>query len=680
MGLLKERLRVAGLAFIGAAALFPYHWTTLQAVRPGAALWLALLALAVTLPAFAIVIFRARALLARRAPLIAAATVAGAALLTAAQWQFAQAGVAAVAGLALVQSFLIVLFFAAACCVVKTTRAGPDRPQALTLWTFVGLCLAVGGFSALWLLSCNFVWYYDFVTYALLSHDLTDAIHDAGLIVGGAGAVQNSLKFEYNMVPIAPIALVEALAGKTSRLFLILGIAALYVAPTLAAGALLLRRCAPFELGGRTALLLTVLAALIFPIAFFPSLYGQPDIGGVGILATLLYVAFRRGRSSQDAVASMIVVGGLLILLFVFRRWYVFLAPAILAMLAVNEFRRQPCGATAARRLFATFSALALFGSFAALCGFAFVWDRLLTMASADYVGAYKAWANPAPVEMGHALDHFGYGPLALFLFCALYLIAHRATRVAGLAALATPLLVVTVFESVQGFGVHHYLLLIPCMVFAVALAAARMATTQARARAVFAALAICAAASLSGVALPGAGTPIQLARLVPTVDMTPPRRVDMAEIDRLTRDLARHADAGEKVCVVAATGILNATIIRENAANLTQETRSLLGDNLIYLGEVDRRDAKLLPLVADCDVAVVTDPAQIRLATEEQQLVAYLDAAIKSGAGLGAAFQPTEQSYRLGNGVQARLYRRTAPIAPEDLRSYADAVAKKRG
>jgi hypothetical protein len=69
-----------------------------------------------------------------------------------------------------------------------------------------------------------------------------------------------------------------------------------------------------------------------------------------------------------------------------------------------------------------------------------------------------------------------------------------------------------------------------------------------------------------------------------------------------------------------------------------------------------------------------------LHLAREEQQSIAYLDAAIKSGVGIGAAFRATDQRYRLIDGFEARLYQRIAPIAPEDLRGYSDAVTKKPG
>ena len=511
-----------------------------------------------------------------------------AAILVIAELPFAQAGVAALAGLALVQALLIALFASAARSLAKDALAERCRPEAATLWTAGLLVSATLLVFACWLRSSHFVWYYDYSTHVLLVRDLIGMVREGGPIAGGLGAVQNSLKFEYNMVPIAPIAFVEALAGQ-SRMLFILGIALFYAAPTIIAGALLLRRCAPDALGGRMALLILALCALIFPAAFYSALYGQPDLGGAGILATLFLVAFHRAPAR---FAPMIVCGGLVILLFVFRRWYVFLAPAIVCILAVSEFRRD-AGAPALPRLLATARALALFGAFAALCGFAFVWDRFLLMATNDYAGAYLAWANPAAVEIAHALQHFGCLPLALWLACALFLVADRATRLAGAATLATPLFVVALFERVQGFAVHHYLLLIPFMVFAIALAAARLAA--ARPRAVVAALGLGAAASLFGVSFPGAGTLIQQARLVPTIDMTPPRRDDFAQLDGLARALARHADGGEKICVIAATPILNATVIRETALDLP-EAKSLLGENFVWLGEVDRRDKDFLP------------------------------------------------------------------------------------
>jgi hypothetical protein len=479
--------------------------------------------------------------------------------------------------------------------------------------------------------------------------------------------------------------LVEAALGRSDRFLLILCIAFFYVAPTVLAGALLLRRCAPGDLGGGWALLIIGLSALIFPVAFFPSLYGMPDIGGVGMVATLIFVALRReapgaSKGAFAAAAPMIVCGGLLVLVCVFRRWYVFLAPALLALLTAQEFLRQDNRLPSANRLFAAIKGMAVLGAFALLCGFAFYWARLIEMASQSYAGAYLAYANPIAVEFDRAVSQFGYGPLALFAVCALYLLANRATRLAGLVVLLTPVLVAVLFERVQGFSTQHYLLLIPGMVFAIALAATHAIAVWPQTRGlVLTALALCAATALFGVFSPGANTFVQRRQIVASADLTPPRRDDLDEVDRLTRDLALHTDAGAKICVVASGMPMNRTVIRENALTLAPITNSLLGDKFIWLGDVDRRDG-FMPEVATCDVAVLTTPVLLHLAREEQQSIAYLDAAIKSGVGIGAAFRATDQRYRLIDGFEARLYQRIAPIAPEDLRGYSDAVTKKPG
>ncbi len=674
---MKQQAPVAGLALAGAAALAPYQYATLRQVNADLAPWIVLAAFVLAAFAFAVALFRLRGLILAQAKPILLAVLGLTPLFLVSQSFFLKIGLGALAGLALVQASILALFCACAWAVVQSALGGDRRRSAKSLLAILGFMVAVAAFALAWLRQSQYVWFWDFSTYAVLLRDLSQAIRESGPIVGGLGVVQNSIQYEYNMVPIAPIAAFQAAYGPFDRNFLVGGIAFLYLAPTLLAGAWLLRIVSG-GLSGAGALLLICLSALVFPLVFYAPLYGMPDIGGVGLIATILAVALREGRGqgeSDDRVAPMIVCAGLLVLLCIFRRWYVFAVPPLLAILAIHEFRRGAAPEFFAR-LRAAFKSMLLLGSFAGLCGFAFYWGRLLATLAHNYPDAYRAWARPLDEEIVQAADCFGYGPLALFLACAVTLIFWRATRWVGLAALAAPILIVAEFERVQGFSLHHYLLLQPFMIFAVALAAATVLARWPLARGpVFAGLAACAALALSGGHFPGAQMTMYETGLAPALSIAPPQRGDLPELRRLTRDLAARAEAGDKICVVASSFILNRSIIRESAFEIG--AASLTGDKFLWLGDVDRRDG-FSSAIASCDIAVLADPLQTHLRREEQQLVVYLARALQSGSGLGASFSLTGASYRLDDGVQARLYRRTAPLAGEDLRAYAEAVEKK--
>ncbi len=582
------------------------------------------------------------------------------------------------AGTSLAQTLAMVLFLVAALIKVRAILRQRRLIDGATFWCGATISTLVVLGCVAWFSLTNIVWFWDFLTYSAESENLANEIRSQG-VIHALALVRASLSDENNLIPALPLALIETAFGRSDRVVLILAIAAVYVAPSILAGAYLLQRLTGSRLSGRTALLIMILALMVYPVLLYAPLNGMPDFGGLAIIVLILMSSWRRGNASElslEDVASLIICGGALVLLCLFRRWYLFIAPPIIVVIAVREFLR-PKGPTGLRERFRSAAGpMLIVGSYAALCGLAFYWARLLVIIKADYGNQFQAYAQTYAAEVGTAAYRLGYGPLLIGLAATLFLMLRRQTRLLGVSAAATICSIIVLFERVQGFSPQHYLLVVPVLAFAIAVAVAWIHVARPIVgRAVIALLGFSAVLTGTSVLAPQAHTVLQNVGVVPRFDLRPPQRPDMAELHRLVYDLERYVAAGHTICVVASGFVLNQQVVFEDARNSGTFTRSPFASQFVWLGDVDRRDGPARDFPR-CDYAVLSTPVNLHLGVERQQVIAYLDQQIKSGIGLGGSFRPTGQSYSLMDGYQAQIYQRTGPFNPEDWDRYLTAVA----
>jgi hypothetical protein len=95
-----------------------------------------------------------------------------------------------------------------------------------------------------------------------------------------------------------------------------------------------------------------------------------------------------------------------------------------------------------------------------------------------------------------------------------------------------------------------------------------------------------------------------------------------------------------------------------------------------VYAPDVDKRDGfpQALPTA---DIVVTTDPPQIHLAAEDQQVILEPARQLAEKVGIGAAFERLEGEYTLDGGAKAFLYRRTRPVTAEEIAELSAALQR---
>ncbi|SAL59047.1 hypothetical protein AWB65_05269 [Caballeronia humi] len=664
----------------GSVLLYPYFRASLQLQGVGHAYFVAAAAAATVAVAAAMTVVLAPSLFTKCTFWVVAILLGGFALVRHGPHP---GGAGASAAVALLKVFVVALFTSALWVRLRAALAPLRRGELLheaTFWNGVAVWALVVANALLWFSMTQFIWFWDYVGYADLAASLADALHGHGWL-SGAHAVAASLNDEYNLVPAIPLAMVESLFGSTDRVVLILAIAMIYTGPTVLAMAWLLYRSCGGGLNGRMALCLTVIAMSLFPVNFFSSLYGMPDIGGVALIAAVTAMLYSVGPGDNEPhhrTATLVLCAGLLFLLCVFRRWYLFIVPPLMIVIGIRELLRIDAGRGWRVRLMNALRSMSVFISFLALCGFAYYWERVVIMARARYTDAYSAYWTTMAGEISKAAKYLGYGPVALCVMVIVAMAFHTRTRATAIAVAFMIVATLLLFTRVQGLGLQHYLLVLPAFSFAVATAVAHLYMARPRLGMVaMGVLLLCSVAAVSSVFHPASDGRLSTSAVLPTIDMRPPRRADMPELQRLVHDVEAHAENGHFVCIAASGVLLNQSIVVALAKMGDQSRFSQLWTHFTWLGDVDRRDGPALSF-PNCEYVVVTDPPSTHLSVMEQQVVAYLSTSLLSGSGLGASYEPTGQKYRLAQGYCAFIYRKIKAIPPDEWQRYLTAVTQK--
>ncbi|MGA2224767.1 MAG: hypothetical protein ABSH41_10030 [Syntrophobacteraceae bacterium] len=595
-------------------------------------------------------------------------------------WRNVHWGVGAAIGVGLVQAFVLVLF---AWAILVNARESAVRLRSgslmasSTFWCGAILFASVATITVIWFYLSHFVWFWDYVVYDKITKVVALDIRQHGLH-HMLQTVKASLSYEYNYVPALPLALAEWIFGRSDRLFLILAISIVYVAPTIISLSYLLHIVSGRRLNGCLSILFSCLALSVYPVIFISPLRGMPDIGGVAILVWLtvnMHNYQSDGTLKINRIASLVAAGGLIFLLCVFRRWYTFIAIPIVLIILCREMLITKEGDAKYVRIVDASKGIVIFLSYMTLCGFAFYWERLMIMANSHYSEAFRAYAGN---EFEHAIFCIGYGPAMIGVLAIALLAWRRQTRLVAVSLVFTLTTSVFLFTHIQGFGNQHYLFFLPVLSFAIGAAVTQVYLRRPNVGYVLTFfLALCSLLAMISVFNPQRLGKLQTLRVLSNIDMRPPQRSDMEELSLMVHDLGTYASAGKNVCVAASGMQFNQSIVFEVARNSKDPMSSALMDRFLWLGDVDRRDGPAIAFPS-CDYVVITEPVSTHLSIREQQVIVYLADSIKAGTGLGANYRKTGHPYSLMDKCQALVYEKVTPMDNIDWNGYVDAVNNK--
>jgi hypothetical protein len=491
----------------------------------------------------------------------------------------------------------------------------------------------------------------------------------------------NSMKDEYSLLPVLAPGAVLAASAPSSRAWYQGAVIVLYAAPAILALGVIARDLARRAMRRRAAALdqpalfaLAALAALAaYPTGLAVVARGMPDIGGLVLVIAALRLADRLARllalpPGHDArvgrLARRVSFALALCLfgMFLFRRWYIFAAVGVVAMLALEltllASRRR------ARFRWRDATSVAAVGGLVLLTfGAPILIDWLPNLGAHDYVTIYAAYRKEPSVVVGELFDWYGAALLCVAVCCVIFLALRSSDGRLLRLTCGSTLIAAVLFLRVQSPAIHHAYLLTPA--FAATIGAVILVLFE-RSRIA----ALVAVAALAVFTLTPAVSSWAPRGLAPIAGRPPAPRADLAELARLKAWIDARATPDHRYCVLASSYTINDAMVDE----LWQlEPKGLpviheASKNSVGMAHVDARDGAPVDKLKDCAIMLVGDPVQTHLVVAYQQTIVVPASEMLAGEGIGANYRRSGESFDLEKGVKLVVFDRVRPLDDADI------------
>ncbi len=495
---------------------------------------------------------------------------------------------------------------------------------------------------------------WDYGAYFHKFKDFGELIAQKGWVSAFETLRQSVFSEDYNLSGVVPLMPIYALGD--SRAVYVGGILALYLVPAaFVATALALARTQSPVAGDP----LVLLSALLYPVFWVASLRGMIDVVGLIPLGFAAVLVLRTEYLTRASFAQAVIYGLLLWCAFLLRRWYAFSVVALMAVsfgAAVVSAMKQNTLRQAAPRIF-LLNCVA--GIACLLPAVVFQSELIHRILSTSYSAIYSAYQSDVEIKTMLWAGYFGVAALGLVaLGLVTDLLRRRFESLFGLAVAAAT---IAMFSRVQAPGPQHIL---PVGLFLFpAYARGLQVLTGALPRLLQPVPFVVVCAAFVSTLLPGNWGPLEGARVALPAWRYPPLHLEnYPEYRRLINTLVATGPQ-TKIAVFASSAYLSDSLLAE----LDDELRP----KITWASQVDSRDGFNWETLS-ADYFVIGTPTPLHLSPEGQRVITLPASEIANRAGFGAALEMQEETFRLDNGIVARVYRRNRSIRADELRHLA--------
>lgn len=395
-----------------------------------------------------------------------------------------------------------------------------------------------------------------------------------------------------------------------------------------------------------------------------PTLRGYVDIVGLIFLGLATLLLFHSEFFKKQPVKTAIVLGILIWLPFLFRRWYAYSIVAFfISAFAFGLFTRcrEEKFWQAAIRICVW---LGLAGLVATICACSLQYGLVIRALTTSYADMYAAYQAPLPIHFLEALQRLGYYVLLLTALGTVILFLNYGKNNYGLFCLVSAVITFGLFIQTQQLGAHHFLpvafWLFPAYVTGVEFLS-RFVVFPKSGRLYPAAIISLAILYLSLVTSNSAG---KIEAFFVPIARTPPLRIEkFSEYKRLTSDLEARLKERQHFAVFASSANLSDALL----AAINPALRPFLSPAPHIAAQ-----ARFPFDILRSDYAVAATPPQTHMAPSTQVNITLPGKMLLENTGFGSAFEKVA-SYKLANGVTAYLFHRQRPVTPTEMKSLLD-------
>ena len=464
---------------------------------------------------------------------------------------------------------------------------------------------------------------------------------------------------DYNVSSIIPLFPFYWIFGGGRSVYLI-SIAVLYLIPAAAVATKI--ACKSIGKDNPATLVPIYLIAVSYTPFWAPTLRGYVDIVGLFFLGLATLVLFRSDFLKIKPFRTAIILGVLVWLPFLFRRWYAYSSVAFFIsafIFGVFTRRRE-------QRFWREVILLCLWlgsaGLVAAVCAFSLQSGLVMRAITTSYADLYAVYQVPFHIHLLMARSRLGYYVLFLTVSGAVVLLLNKKNNY-GLFCLVSALITFGLFIRIQELGNHHFLpvafWLFPAYLTGVEFLS-RFVVLSKAVRLYPAAIVSLVIFYFSVIPSPNPVGTIE-SFFVPA-ERSPPLRIEnFPEYKRLASDLAARLKEYQHFAVFASSHKLSDVMLVAIDPSLLPYLSPAP-----HLAAVDGFPFDILR----SEYAVAATPPQTHLALQAN--IKIPGDMLLNKQGFGAAFE-NEATYKLANGITAYLFHRQRPVTAAEMKSLLD-------
>jgi hypothetical protein len=530
------------------------------------------------------------------------------------------------------------------------------KPWHRNVIYFLAIALIVNILAVVYITKSKFIYFWDDSTYWDISRKIASGAFNEG---GFWKNVYNSIGTQdYNYIAGLLSAVLVRLFGE-SRLVYVLGLVNMYLIPSYIMIYLLSRKIS------KAPKIATTITILILPVMMFLAFNGFVDIGGLFIclLCFNLYYTKRdkHGKEKEGGLWRYALIGILLVLVMLWRRWYAFFSVSFVTAMIVDcvLFKRKWYNAALA---------VAVVGLLLVVCFRDFLTARLLN----DYGNLYSGYKFSVTTDFKLITRYFGLIFIAVLAVCSIIIgVKRKETRTAFMWIQMVVCLLM--FVSTQTHGQQHLLLYVPSLIM-LTLITIRYITKEW----MLLGISLLALASSVNVYIPREQPQniqqIKHMALIPNFSMLPDGREDTEEFLALKKRLDTIVGEDETLGVLASSFTINEDTLRNVEPSLgVKSTRS---DYIVSLPQVDSRDRDLSALY-NVDYVLVVSPAQTHLASGSQTVIEEAVRSFEEYTDIACAYEEAEDVDVQIDDMTIRLFRRVRAEQATDITAFESRLYK---
>ena len=407
-----------------------------------------------------------------------------------------------------------------------------------------------------------------------------------------------------------------------------------------------------------------------------PSLRGYPDVIAMIPIAISCILVFNTDITRLAPTAFFLramTLGFMLWSAFGMRRWYAYTVVSLyLTLPFISIFLRKSIQEIKKGFLIKVLAFYLLAGVTSVACALVFQHALIERILTTSYSEIYSAYKKSESRTIAVTMFYIGFYLLPLALAEASYGILGKIRGLRFLTAFALVNLILTyvIFTRTQTPGVQHaiplgfwFLILILSSLFLLIERASK-------------AIASCTIVLFSGlIATVFTFTFTKPFGVIAFDNHYFPTKSYPLNLDNfenylnLISFIRSQPDSSGNVSIFASSGSLNYDLMY---AISDKE----FAKRIPFVSQVDLRDKLTLDAFMS-RYAVVTDPPQVHLGKDGQQVIYIPNDMILKGVGIGSAYHKISDAFVLNNEIRAYVYEKTRPLSISEYRSMIEALSK---